>query len=93
MQFRIDEVKRQVILQQEKPRVGEVIINEFDTLTRKFLNDTGLKYECELVLARVEVLNELGEKTGAQETKAFARRKGFDNWLMEFIPQEYELGV
>ena len=89
MEFRIDEVKRQVILVQGAPRSTEVIINELDTLNRKFLEVTHDKYECELVLQDVEIKNEAGEETGVTELRAFARRKGTENWLMEFIPEEY----
>lgn len=89
MEFRIDEVKRQVILVQGAPRNSEIILNELDVLNRKFLEGTQDKYECELVLQDIEVTDETGEKTGVTELKAFARRKGAENWLMEFIPEEY----
>ncbi|MGL5099563.1 MAG: hypothetical protein ACRC6B_05950, partial [Fusobacteriaceae bacterium] len=62
MEFRIDEVKRQVILVQEAPRNSEVILNELDVLNRKFLEGTKDEYECELVLQDVEVADETEEK-------------------------------
>ena len=91
MEFRIDETKRQVIVTTGVAKAGEIVLNELDPLNRKFLNGTNERYECELVLQDVEVTNEAGEKTGVTELKAFARRKGAENWLMEFIPEEYIL--
>lgn len=69
-----------------------IVINEFDTLKKKFLPNTADEYECELVLVDVEKIDELGEKTGEVETVAYSRRKGVENWLMTFEPEEYELG-
>ncbi len=89
MEFRIDEAKRQVIVISGVAKAGRIVLNELDPLNRKFLNGTNEKYECELVLQDIEITNEDGEKTGATELKAFARRKGAENWLMEFIPEEY----
>lgn len=89
MEFRIDEAKRQVIVISGVAKAGGIVLNELDPLNRKFLNGTNEKYECELVLQDIEITNEDGEKTGATELKAFARRKGVENWLMEFIPEEY----
>lgn len=91
MEFRIDEAKRQVIVIPGSDKAGEIVVNELDPLNRKFLEGTDDKYECELVLLDVEITDESGEKTGATELKAFARRKGAENWLMEFIPEEYIL--
>lgn len=89
MEFRIDEAKRQVIVIPGSDKVGEIVVNELDPLNRKFLEGTGDKYECELVLQDVELTNEAGEKTGITELKAFSKRKGAENWMMEFIPEEY----
>lgn len=89
MEFRIDEAKRQVIVVTGVGKTTEIVLNELDPLNRKFLEGTDDKYECELVLQDVELTNEAGEKTGITELKAFARRKGAANWLMEFIPEEY----
>lgn len=86
MEFRIDEVKRQVIV-----TIGakEIILNELDTLNKIFMEGTAEKYECELVLQSVEINDENEEKTGITELKAFARRKCVESWLMEFFPEEY----
>lgn len=89
MEFRIDEAKRQVIVTTGVAKAGEIVLNELDPLNRKFLEGTGDKYECELVLKDVELTNEAGEKTGITELKAFSKRKGAENWIMEFIPEEY----
>lgn len=89
MEFRIDEAKRQVIVIPGVAKAGEIVLNELDPLNRKFLEGTDDKYECELVLQDVEITNETGEKTGVTELKAFARRKGVESWLMEFVPEEY----
>ena len=89
MEFRIDEAKRQVIVVIGVGKAGEIVLNELDPLNRKFLEGTGDKYECELVLQDVELTNEAGEKTGITGLKAFSKRKGAENWMMEFIPEEY----
>lgn len=92
MEFRIDETKRQVIVITGVAKATEIVVNELDLLNRKFLEGTHEEYECELVLQDVEIVDESGEKTGVTELKAFARRKNVDNWLMEFIPDEYIWG-
>lgn len=92
MEFRIDETKRQVIVVTGVAKATEIVVNELDLLNRKFLEGTHEEYECELVLQDVEIVDESGEKTGVTELKAFARRKNVDNWLMEFIPDEYIWG-
>ncbi|MEG0069731.1 MAG: hypothetical protein RR191_05635 [Cetobacterium sp.] len=89
MQFRIDEAKRQVIVISGAAKAGEIVLNELDPLERKFLEGTNEKYECELVLQDVALIDDNGDKTGVTELKAFARRKGAESWLMEFIPEEY----
>lgn len=53
------------------------------------MDGTADKYECELVLVDCKVKDENGEDTGEIETKAFAKRIGYDNWLMEFDETEY----
>ncbi|WP_432204451.1 hypothetical protein ACQ9ZF_05175 [Cetobacterium somerae] len=92
MEFRIDETKRQVIVITGVAKATEIVVNELDLLNRKFLEGTHEEYECELVLQDVEIVDESGEKTGVTELKAFARRKNVDNWIMEFIPDEYIWG-
>ena len=67
---------------------NNVFINEFDKLTKKFLPDTSDTYECELVLLEVDLLNDKEEIVGT-ETKAFVRRIGRVDWLMEFNTNEY----
>lgn len=91
--YTIDKDKRQVII---KPTIkgavtldeNVITLNEFDSLYRHFLPNTQDKYECELVLIDVPVYNDKFEEIGI-ETKAFSRRKGNDNWLIEFVEEEY----
>ena len=70
-----------------------IIVNEFDKVDRIFLPGTEDTYECELVLVDVEVRDEKNPEvhTGEYTTKAFARRIGYDNWLIEFNEAEYNL--
>lgn len=70
-----------------------IIVNEFDKVDRIFLAGTEDIYECELVLVDVEVRDEKNPEvhTGEYTTKAFARRIGYDNWLIEFNEAEYNL--
>lgn len=87
--YKIDKEKRQIIVTNNTRK--EIIINEFDTLHRIYLPNTKDKYECELVLLDIEMQNELGEGTGKFETRAFGRKKGNPHWLLNFVPEEYEL--
>ncbi|MGL5646955.1 MAG: hypothetical protein ACRDDY_03810 [Clostridium sp.] len=87
MDFYIDEKNRRVVIGNVKSR-SAIVINEFDKLEKNFLATTKDKYECELVLLEVEVRDENDEITGA-ETKAFARRVGCEQWLMEFDTENY----
>ena len=87
--YTIDLKNRRVII--ETKARGTITINEFDRIHRVFLDGTHDKYECELVLLEVPVMNENQEDTGKKETKAFARRIGQPNWLMEFNETEYVL--
>lgn len=89
MEFRVDKEKRQVVVISKFAKSGEIILNELDLLKRRFLEGTKEKYECELILKDIELRDKTGKKTGKRELKAFARRKGVENWLMEFIPEEY----
>ncbi|MGL4424965.1 MAG: hypothetical protein ACRC0F_10345 [Cetobacterium sp.] len=91
MTYTIDKVKRQIVIESKTRDI--TIINEFDKLEKKFLPNTADKYECELVIVDVAVTNEQMEKTGEVETKAFARRIGYSEWLMEFEVEEYEVVV
>lgn len=90
--YTIDKENRRIIITLEGTSTySQKIVNEFDKLKRKFLDGTQDKYECELVIMDVEVKDmETGKKTGT-ETKAFARRVGQPNWLMEFNETEYVL--
>lgn len=90
--YTIDKENRRIIITLEGTSTySQKIVNEFDKLKRKFLDGTRDKYECELVIMDVEVKDmETGKKTGT-ETKAFARRVGQSNWLMEFNETEYVL--
>lgn len=88
--FRIDILKRQVIIMNDLGTRDVKIINEFDRIQKKFLPNTVDKYECELVLLEVPTYNAELVETG-KETKAFARRVGYENWLMKFNEEDYIL--
>lgn len=90
--YTIDKENRRIIITPEKSTTySQKVVNEFDKLERIFLEGTQDKYECELVIIDVEVKDmETGKVTGT-ETKAFARRLGEPNWLMEFAETEYVL--
>lgn len=90
--YTIDKENRRIIITPEGTSTySQKVVNEFDKLERIFLEGTQDKYECELVIMDVEVKDmETGKKTGT-ETKAFARRIGQPNWLMEFNETEYVL--
>lgn len=90
--YTIDKENRRIIITPDKQTTySQKVVNEFDKLERIFLEGTHDKYECELVIMDVEVKDmETGKKTGT-ETKAFARRIGQPNWLMEFEETEYVL--
>ncbi|MGL6100370.1 MAG: hypothetical protein ACRC0G_12185 [Fusobacteriaceae bacterium] len=93
LSYSVDLIKRCVVLKVENEGgaslLVDFIINEHDTLKKKFLPNTNEEYECELVLVDVEKKDEKGEKTGEVETLAFSKRKGYENWLMIFEPEEY----
>ena len=90
----IDKENRRVIIKTHEEFSSfttEKVISEFDKLERKFLDGTQDKYECELVILDVEEKDMItGEKIGIT-TKAFTRRIGQPNWLMEFNETEYVL--
>lgn len=90
--YTIDKENRRIIITPEiTTTYSQKIINEFDKLKRIFLDGTVDQYECELVILDVDIKDmETGKKTGT-ETKAFARRVGQPNWLMEFNETEYVL--
>ena len=92
--YTIDKENRRIIIKTHEEFSSfstEKVINEFDKLERKFLDGTQDKYECELVILDVDIKDmETGKKTGT-ETKAFARRVGQPNWLMEFNETKYVL--
>lgn len=92
--YTIDKENRRIIIKTTKDMstfMTTKYINEFDKLERKFLDGTQDKYECELVIMDVEIKDiQTGKVTGT-ETKAFARRIGQPNWLMEFNEIEYVL--
>ena len=67
------------------------IIKEFENLDRIFLESTSDKYKCELVLLDIGLLDEDMNPTGIIETQAFSRRVGFNEWLMPFVEEEYNL--
>lgn len=68
----------------------KIVLNEFDKIGRKFLPNTQDTYDCEIILLEVDIYNDNFEVTG-KEIKAFARRIGNANWLMEFVEEEYNL--
>lgn len=90
--YTIDKENRRIIIKPDEPTTySQKVVNEFDKLERIFLDGTHDKYDCELVIMDVEVKDmETGKVTGT-ETKAFARRLGEPNWLMEFEETEYVL--
>lgn len=96
--YTIDKLNRKIIITVQKDGVStfsnyseKIEINEFDKLEKKFLPNTQDKFECELILLDVEKRDESGNKTGIMETKAFARRIGREDWLMEFNESDYVL--
>ncbi|MGL5963191.1 MAG: hypothetical protein ACRCZ2_02145 [Fusobacteriaceae bacterium] len=86
--YTIDIANRRIILEAVTLGVDGAIINEFDRLTKEFLPNTTDKYECELVLVEVDVQDDDMEIIG-KETKAFARRVGYSEWLMPFETTSY----
>lgn len=90
--YTIDKENRRIIITPEiTTTYSQKIINEFDKLKRIFLDGTVDQYECELIIIDVDKKDiETGKKIGI-ETKAFARRLGQQNWLMEFDEKEYIL--
>lgn len=92
MSFTIDKELRRVIVGDLKQKMTVVVINEFDKLEKAFLENTSDKYECELVLLDVDVMDENMNVVG-KETKAFARRVGKVQWLMEFNTEEYSKSI
>ena len=99
MDYIIDEINRTVTIPSIKRSLitgastqDDIILHEFDTLKKKFLENTADKYECELILEEVDVYdeNDLEKRTPiGKELKAFARRKGYDMWLMELDLNDY----
>lgn len=98
----IDKDKRRIVISKEPMTLQEgftqipkdsIVINEFDKINRVFIPGTEDIYECELVLIDVEIRDENNPEvhTGKYETKAFAKRIGYDSWLMEFNESEYKL--
>lgn len=89
MDYVIDLENRRVMPVATALNLGELkIINEFDILEKKFLPNTEDEYQCELVLLDVGIHDDNMNIIGI-ETKAFARRLGFDDWLMPFTFEEY----
>lgn len=92
MDYIIDAENRSVIIPSLKRGGENTVINEYDTLLKKFLENTEDKYDCELVLIEVDIYDENNlenRESIGKELKAFARRKRYDNWLMEFNLEEY----
>ena len=88
MNFVIDKESRRVVIGDMRQKMSTVIINEFEKVNKTFLEGTIDKYECELVLLEVDLLNDKQDIVGT-ETKAFVRRIGRVDWLMEFNTNEY----
>lgn len=91
MEYIIDKKNRRIVFKTTTLNLeGEaVVINEFDKLEKTFLKNTSDTYACELILLDVEIENENTQQKEV-ETKAFARRIGFESWLMEFDPTQYK---
>ncbi|MGL5965455.1 MAG: hypothetical protein ACRCZ2_13820, partial [Fusobacteriaceae bacterium] len=79
---------RRVILEATAFGVDSAIIDEFDLLEKEFLPNTEDIYECELILLEVDIQDEDMNVVGT-ETKAFARRIGYSEWLMPFETATY----
>lgn len=88
MDFIIDKESSRVIIGDERQKMTTITINEFEKINKTFIEGTIDKYECELVLLDVDVKDEHDNVINT-ETKAFARRIGYSNWLMEFNTSEY----
>ncbi|MGL4759264.1 MAG: hypothetical protein ACRCXZ_08055 [Patescibacteria group bacterium] len=67
--------------------VDGMILHEGTILKRKFIAGTEDEYECRLLFLTVKKESE----EDLEETKPFAVRVNNPNWIMEFIPEEYEL--
>ena len=68
--------------------IGETELHEGTILKRKFLPGTEDQYECKLVFVPV-IIEENGVEV--EEMKPFVIRVNNPDWVMEFIPEEYEL--
>lgn len=92
--FIIDKENKRVIIVKDSVNLLSVeisednVINEFDKIYKTFLEGTKDIYECELILVDVDIKDE-NQETVRVETKAFARRIGRSEWLMEFNLDEY----
>lgn len=85
----VDAENRRVVIDMPSPLGTKdistpLIINEFEKVNKVFLEKTKDKYECELLLVDVEVQDENMKPTGEFVTKAFGKRVGYSEWLIEF---------
>lgn len=87
MNYTIDKLNRTVTVQSKTKNI--IVINEFDKLDKRFIDGTQDKYDCELILLEVEIYDEKMNIIG-NETKAFARRIGFSEWIMDFDTEDYK---
>lgn len=87
MEFYVDKENRRVIIQRDivPLSLDSNIIKEFDKVKKIFIPNTVDTYLCELVLLDIE------DEDGNMETKAFARRVGYPEWLLEFNVTDFEV--
>lgn len=69
----------------------EVTLREHDIVSPIFLPGTEDTFECELLLLDVSTTDPMTMEVTGTETKAFLKRVGFDNWLMDFDPNQVVL--
>ncbi|MGL5050710.1 MAG: hypothetical protein ACRC6E_08820 [Fusobacteriaceae bacterium] len=69
-------------------KIGEIELHDGTILKRKFLAGTEDQYECKLIFITISI-NEGGIEV--KEVKPFVIRIDNSNWVMEFLPEEYEL--
>lgn len=83
----LDTVNRRVIINYQNQ---EIVINEFDKVEKVFLKNTSDVYECELVILDTIITDDTTDKE-ILETKAYIRRVGNEQWLMDFNLTDYVL--
>lgn len=67
-----------------------IILKEFTKLDKVFISNTSDTYQCELVILD-SIITEEGDNQDKSITKAYARRIGNEQWLMEFNLEDYSI--